>query len=113
MVAKTGRLMQRSASPTPMTSRVDPPAGCASAGVSGSEGLKPRSPTGVWSGRFSIERLFQAHASPIEEFCLARHGNLLPLFYAGKDLLQPVPNPADLHGTAPRHIVIDDEDLRH
>src|SRR5438552_464181 len=62
MVAKTGRLMQRSANPTPITS------------LAGGSALP------LCSGGFSIGRLFDTHFNAIKQFCLARNGHQLTLF---------------------------------
>src|SRR2546428_11590482 len=95
MVAKTGRLMQRSASPMPLT--------CLEEG-----GAAP-----VSSGGVSISGLLDPNFSPIKELCLAGSGDHFSFSQARNNLLQPIANPAGLPRANSRDAAIDYKALCH
>src|SRR5436309_2879868 len=94
MVAKTGRLMQRSANPTPIT--------CLEEG-----GAVPLCSDGVSIGGLDPD------LCAVKEFCLTGNGDLLSLSQTRNNLLQAVANAACLDGASSRDTALDNKDLCH
>src|SRR6266498_3208214 len=107
MVAKTGRLMHKSASPTPRAGG-DPSAGFM-AGSHGGRGERRGGRTGPWIPR-RRPRL-DRHGGAVRQTALAGDDDFLAGFHPVENLLEPVANSPGEHGATARDVVLDDEEL--
>src|SRR5437867_1412040 len=94
IVAKTGRLMQKSALTRPLTSGEEPVAGATGAGVGGSVLIR-RSSSRCSSTRCRALRPLHPHLGAVEELGLPAGDDDFAFLQAGQDFLPARLDPAD------------------